>query len=102
MLEMNFCTRSLPYIGSPGIFRRRTHPLRGICYFLPLLALLLCSLRPLGAVFRAPLLAIFDSGGVQRPTDHVVTDSRQILHPAAADEHDRVLLQVVADSGNIR
>src|SRR5271154_5509071 len=30
MLEMNFCTRSLPKTGSPGILRRSTHPLRGI------------------------------------------------------------------------
>ena len=49
----------------------------------------------LGAVLRAALLAVGDAGGVERRADHLVADARQILHAAAADEHDRVLLQVV-------
>ena len=31
----------------------------------------------------------------------MVTNARQVFHPAAADKHYRVLLQIVADAGNI-
>jgi creatinine amidohydrolase/Fe(II)-dependent formamide hydrolase-like protein len=31
----------------------------------------------------------------------VIPDARQVLHPAAPDEHDRVLLEVVTDTGDV-
>jgi hypothetical protein len=31
----------------------------------------------------------------------VITNAREILHPAAANKHNRVLLQVVADAWNV-
>src|SRR4029077_1634235 len=52
MLEMNFCTRSLPYTGSPGILRRRTHPLRGIY----LLSYFCAALGRLAPYFERPCL----------------------------------------------
>src|SRR5207253_2733429 len=55
----------------------------------------------LGAVLGAPLLAPRHARRVQRPADDVVTDAGQILDAAAADQHDRVLLQVVADAGDV-
>src|SRR5439155_2318616 len=39
---------------------------------------------------------------VERAADDVIADARQILHAAAADEHERVLLQVVADARDVR
>src|SRR6185437_5828911 len=36
------------------------------------------------------------AGGVERAADHFVPEARQVLDAAAADQHDRVLLQVVA------
>src|SRR5690606_24470760 len=36
------------------------------------------------------------AGRVQGPADDVVANAGEILHTAAADEHDRVLLQVVS------
>src|SRR5690606_22948005 len=54
------------------------------------------SLRPLGTVFRAPLAAVGNTGRVQGAPHRVVTHPEQVLDPAAADEHHRVLLQVVA------
>src|SRR4051795_3240278 len=54
------------------------------------------SLLLLHAVLRAGLLAVADAGGVERPADDLVAHARQVLDAAAADEHDRVLLQVVA------
>src|SRR4051812_1727515 len=54
------------------------------------------SLLLLDAVLGAGLLAVADAGGVERPADDLVADARQVLDAAAADEHDRVLLKVVA------
>src|SRR4029079_10788359 len=48
------------------------------------------------AVLGASLLAVAHAGGVERAADHLVAHARQVLDAAAADEHDRVLLQVVA------
>src|SRR3954449_93127 len=50
----------------------------------------------LHAVLRAGLLAVADAGGVERAAHDLVAHARQVLDAAAADEHDRVLLQVVA------
>src|SRR5438270_13996229 len=55
----------------------------------------------LHAVLRAGLLAVADAGGVQRPADHLVAEPRQVLDAPAADQHDRVLLQVVALAGDV-
>src|SRR5262249_5275974 len=53
-------------------------------------------LGPLDAVLGAARLAVLDAGAVQRPADDVVAHAGQVAHAAAADEYDRVLLQVVA------
>src|SRR3954462_13912033 len=66
-------------------------PLRGIS------ALLL-----LGAVAAASLLAVLDTLGVEGAADDLVADTGEVLHPAAADEHDRVLLEVVAHTRDVR
>src|SRR3954462_7112421 len=55
----------------------------------------------LGSVFRAALLAVGDAGGVERSPDHLVPEARQVLDAAPADEHDGVLLQVVALAGDV-
>src|SRR4051794_41843391 len=67
-------------------------PLRGIA------DLTLLALR---AVAAAGLLAAADTLGVERAADDLVADAGQVLHPAAADEHDRVLLQVVTDARDV-
>src|SRR3954470_5415988 len=59
-------------------------------------------LRALGAVLRAGLLAILDALQVKRTAHDVVTHTRQVLHAAAAHEHHRVLLQVVAFTADVR
>src|SRR5688572_32426641 len=58
-------------------------------------------LRALGAVLRSSLLAAGDAHCVERAADHVVANAREVLDAAAADQHQRVLLQVVADPGNV-
>src|SRR6476469_5417481 len=56
----------------------------------------------LHAVLRAGLLAVADAGGVERPAHDLVAHARQVLDAAAANEHDRVLLQVVALARDVR
>src|SRR5690606_37086528 len=53
-------------------------------------------LRTLRTVVRTALLTILDALGIQHTAQDVVTDTRKVLHAAAADKHNRVLLQVVA------
>src|SRR3954471_13850546 len=55
----------------------------------------------LHAVLRAGLLAVGDAGGVEGAAHDLVADARQVLHAAAAYEHHRVLLEVVALAGDV-
>src|SRR5581483_5062915 len=79
------------YTGSGISSRRGAGPLRGIGD-LPFL---------LRAVAAAGLLAVADTGGVERAADDLVTHAGEILHAAAAHEDDRVLLEVVALTGDV-
>src|SRR6266568_2850555 len=57
--------------------------------------------RLLRAILRAALLPPRHPRGVERPANDVIADARQILHAAAPDEDDRVLLQVVPHARNV-
>ena len=59
-------------------------------------------LRALRTVFRAALAALLHTFTVQRATHNVVTHTRKIFHAAATNQHDRVLLQVVTLTRNVR
>src|SRR3954452_13875508 len=59
------------------------------------------ALLLLRAVPAASLLAVPDALGVQRAADDLVAHAREVLHTAAAHEHHRVLLQVVADARDV-
>src|SRR4051794_9525220 len=59
------------------------------------------ALLLLRAVTAAGLLAGLDALGVEGAADDLVADARQVLRPAAADEHDGVLLEVVADPRDV-
>src|SRR5215207_7118989 len=82
-------------MGSGVSGRRLAGPFRGILQFL-------LDLLALGAVARAGLPAVADALGVEGAADHLVTDAGQVLHPAAPDEHDGVLLEVVANARDVR
>src|ERR1022692_95297 len=123
----NFATSLFEYFGSGRISRFEISLRRGInhsvrakvkTYFRPvyvhrripgragefaakILRKTLGSLRLLGAVLRAALLAVLDSGGIERAAHHVVTHTRQILDAATADQDHRVLLQVVALAADV-
>src|SRR5438270_3276438 len=91
ILLISWVTSGELYTGSGTSGRCGAGPLRGMS------ALLL-----LRAVAAARLLAVADALGVQRAADDLVPHTREVLHPAAADQHDRVLLEVVPDTGNVR
>src|SRR5690606_30354253 len=55
----------------------------------------------LRAVAGTSLLTVLDCLGVQGATDDLVTHTGEVLDTTAADEHQRVLLQVVALTGNV-
>src|SRR4051795_8735918 len=59
------------------------------------------ALLLLRAVTAASLLAVADTLGVQRAADDLVPDAGEVLHTAATDQHDRVLLKVVTDTGDV-
>src|SRR5579863_10017471 len=77
--------------GSGRICRFGAGPLRG--NFLNLLLLFSFC-----AVLRTALLAVGGAGGVERTTNDMVTNPREILDASAPHEHYRVLLQVVPDA----
>ena len=45
--------------------------------------------------------AVLNTSGVKCASDDVVADAWQVLNPAASDEHDTVLLQVVTDARDV-
>ncbi|EDP62462.1 30S ribosomal protein S7 [alpha proteobacterium BAL199] len=58
-------------------------------------------LRPLRAVFRTALTTILDALGVKGAANDVIANARKVLHAAASDHDDRVLLQIVTFAGNV-
>jgi hypothetical protein len=58
--------------------------------------------RPLGSILRSALLSVGYTGGIQSAPNYVITNAREILHTAAANQHNRVFLQIVANPGDIR
>ena len=58
-------------------------------------------LRALRSVLRPALFPVGHARGIERAADDVITNAGEILHAAPANQHDRVFLQVVPDSGYI-
>ena len=58
-------------------------------------------LGALCAIAGTGLHALCNACGIQSAANDVVTDAREILYTAAANENHGVLLQVVADAGDI-
>src|SRR6187200_2640183 len=87
-LLTSWVTSTDRYLASATSSRRGAGPLRGISVS--------PSLLGLGAVAAAGLLAVLHAGGVERAADDLVAHPREVADAAAAHEHDRVLLEVVA------
>jgi len=60
------------------------------------------SLNALRAIFRSALSPLHHADRVERSADNVIAHARQVLHAAPADQHNRVLLQVVTFARNVR
>src|SRR3569833_1897467 len=102
---MNLERTSSPNRGSGRISRFSGRRRRAIGKFLSLQpfpglafarGLLSWLLGTLGAVLGARLPAVLDTLRVEHAAKNVVATARKVAHPAAADQHDAVLLEVVA------
>src|SRR5579885_2946876 len=89
---MNLVTTGSPNLGSGSTSRLTAARRRDIASLLA---------RPLGAVFGAPLAAVLDALRVERAANDMVANPGQILDPAAADQHHRMLLQIMAFARDI-
>src|SRR5690606_39699552 len=58
-------------------------------------------LGPFGAVLGSTLLTISNARTVERAAHRVIAHTGQILHTPTADQHNRVLLQVVPLATNV-
>src|SRR5262245_6796442 len=58
-------------------------------------------LRPLRAVLRSSLHPSLHADGVERAANHVIANTGQVLHAAAANQHQRVFLEVVTHTGDV-
>lgn len=58
-------------------------------------------LRPLRTILRASALASINTKSILRTTNDVIADTRKILNTSTADKDDRVLLQIVSDTGDV-
>src|SRR5918995_6667740 len=88
----NFATSTLLNFGSGRISRFGTSRRRGI---------VLSRLGGLGPVFGTTLFAVLHALRVERTAHDVVAHAGQVLDASAADQHHRVLLQVVAFAADI-
>ena len=61
-----------------------------------------CLLRPFGAILRSTLLPPLNSYRVERSPNNVISNSRQVLNSTAANQHNRVLLKIVANPRDVR
>lgn len=59
------------------------------------------SFRLFRSVFASPSFPILDPTGIELAADNVISHTRQVFDSAAADEHDRVFLQIVSNARNI-
>src|SRR3569623_3827065 len=105
---MNLERTSSPNRGSGRISRFSGRRRRAIGKFLslqplpePVRGLLSWLLGTLGAVLGARLPAILDTLRVEHAAKNVVANARKVAHTAAADQHDAVLLEVVALAGDV-
>src|SRR3954453_7103225 len=94
---MNFVRTASPNFGSGRTSRLTAARRRDIALLPPDLVLL----RPLGAVFGAALPPVLDALRVGGCEDDVIANAWQGLDGVAADQHDRVFLQVVALARNV-
>jgi hypothetical protein len=55
----------------------------------------------LGSVFGAALFSVLNAYRIQGATDDVIPNAWEVFDPSSANEHYRVLLKVVTNSGNV-
>jgi hypothetical protein len=58
--------------------------------------------RPFGSILGAPLTPVRHTQGIKSSTHNMIANTWQVLYPATANQYNRVLLKIMADTGNIR
>src|SRR5574338_768690 len=94
----NLATSTLLNFGSGRISRLGTSLRRGMRYSS---ASVSGGFGRLRAVFGAALFAILHALRVERAAHDVVAHTREVLDPPPADQHHRVLLQVMAFAADV-
>jgi hypothetical protein len=61
----------------------------------------LCSARAGGTVLAPTLAPVVDTLTVESASDNVIADAGKVFNSAAADQHHRVLLQIVPFASDI-
>src|SRR5690348_2212987 len=101
---------SLPCLGSGRMTRAGWEPLRDIVFYTwnssgirsrPAAAPA-SALGALRAILGTRLATLGDAGAIEAAAHGVVAHARQVLDAAAADQHHRVLLEVVAFAADVR
>src|SRR5438270_1893703 len=107
-LFMNFDRVRSPNLGSGRISRFSGRRRRDIGYFLSLQPVRNLSgaysrglFGALGAVLGAGLPAILDALRIEHAAKHVIANAGKVAHTAAADQHDAMLLKIVALAGDV-
>src|SRR5438067_13380387 len=91
-LFMNFASTRSPYLAS-GLISLRSARLRR-AMVIPVFSL--SSFRSLGAVKRTALFAVLHALRIEHAADDVVAHAGQVFDAAAAQQHYRMLLQIVS------
>src|ERR1700749_4239990 len=63
---------------------------------------MLSLFRTLGAIEGPALLAVLHALRVEHAANDVIANARKVLHAAAADQNNRVLLKIVALARDVR
>src|SRR4051794_19747522 len=92
-LFMNLERMTSPNLGSGRISRFSGRRRRAISIYL--------LLRTLGAVFGTAPLAVLDPLGVEHAAQHMIAHAGKVAHTAAADQDHRVLLKIMAFTGDV-
>jgi hypothetical protein len=100
------CRQAMQHIISGQCLFQTTAHKRASCYYMQIKEIappsgLILFLSSLCAVEGPALLAVYNACRVERASDDMITNSGQISDPAASDENHAMLLQVMADAGDI-
>ena len=94
--------KKLFHSGNPSLPRSFSLPERSRTAVRGTLLLRLGCLRHFRTVLRPALHPVGNARSIESSSDNVVPDTRKVLNSSTSDQNNAVLLQIVADSGDVR